>query len=191
MIRDARDGQRGLAASPRVADVDRRHRRRRRPPCPHRATTTTGFLPAMAALAMLLFLPLPQLLLSSSLLLLLLRMPFPLEAKAPTAIVVPHATAAYPAPPNQNGGRCWLLAHASMATVHIFAVTLMPPPLLSLSLSPSFSSLLSFLQSLSPPPPVTAAAVGVHVNLHDHPPQQPLARDRQCHCPPPCLRGHE
>ena len=110
-----------------------------------------------------------QLLLSSSLLLLLLQMPFPLEAKASTAVIVPSVTAAYPAPPNQNGGRRWLLAHTSMATVHIFVVTLMPPP--SLSLLPLFSSLTLFLQSLSPPLPVTIAAVDVHVNLHDHPPQ--------------------
>ena len=144
-----------------------------------------GIFPPWPPSQLLLFLPLPWLLLSSSSLLLLLWMPFPLEAEAPIAVVVPRATAAYPAPPNQNGGHCWLLAHASMATVHIFVVTLMPPPLLSLL--PSFSSFSSFLQSLSPPPPVTTAAVGVHVDLHNHPPQQPLARDRQCHCPPPCV----
>ncbi len=126
-------------------------------------------VPAVAAVA-------PVLLL----LLLLLRMPFPLEAEAPTAVVVPRATAAYPAPPNQNGRRCWLLAHTSMAMVHIFVITLMPPP--PLLLLPLFSSLSSFLQSLSPPPPVTAAIVGVHVDLHDHPPQQPLTCDCQCHC---------
>ena len=100
-------------------------------------------------LRLLLFPPLPWLLLSSLLLLLLLRMLFPFEAEASTAVVIPSATAAYPAPPNQNGRRRWLLAHASMATVHIFVVTLMPP--LLMWLLPSFSSLLLFLQSLSPP----------------------------------------
>ena len=116
-------------------------------------------------------------------------MPFPLEAKAFTAVVVPSATAAYPARPNQNGGRRWLLAHASMAMVHISVVTLMPP--LLLSLSPSFSSSSSFLQSLSPPPPVTIAAVDVHVDLYNHPPLQPLAHDHQFHRPSPRVRGHE
>ena len=136
-----------------------------------------------------LFPPLSWLLLSSSSLLLLLWMSFPFEAKASTTIVVLSATATYPAPPNQNGRSRWLLAHASMVTVHIFVVTLTPPPLMS-SL-PSFSSLSSFLQSLSSPPPVTVATVDVHVDFHNHPPKQPLARDRQFHRPPPRVRGHE
>ena len=134
-------------------------------------------------LRLLLFPPLPWLLLSSLSSLLLLRMLFPFEAEASTAVVIPSATPAYPAPPNQNGGRRWLLAHASMVLVHIFVVTLTPPP--SLSSLPSFSSSSSFLQSLSPPPPVTVAAVDVHVDLHNHPPQQPLARDCRFHRPFP------
>ena len=76
-----------------------------------------------------------------------------------------------------------------MATVHIFGVTLMSPPLLLLS--PLFSSSFLFLQSLSPPSPITVATVDVHVNLHDPPPQQPLARDCRFHRPPPRVQGHE
>ena len=51
MIWDAGAGRPHPAASPRVDDVNCRHRRRCRPPHPHRATTKTGFLPAVAALA--------------------------------------------------------------------------------------------------------------------------------------------
>ena len=65
----------------------------------------------------------------------------------------------------------------------------MPPPLLlSFSL---FSALSLFLQSLYPPPPVTATTVDVQVDLHNHPLQQLLACDRQFHCPPPRMQGHE
>ena len=50
MIRDARAGQPRPAALPRVANVNQRHRKHCCPPRPHRATTTTGFLPSVAAL---------------------------------------------------------------------------------------------------------------------------------------------
>ena len=50
MIRDARAGRPRPAALPRVADINRRHRCRCHPPRLHHATTTTGFLPAVAAL---------------------------------------------------------------------------------------------------------------------------------------------
>ena len=182
MIRDTCAGWPRPAASPRAADVDRCHRHCCCPPRLHRAmTTATLAIAAVSAVA--------SVAPSSSLLLLLLWMPFPLEAEASTAVFVPSMTAAYPAPRNQNGGRRWLLAHTSMAMVHIFVLTLTPPPLLSSS--PLFSSLSWFLQSSSPPPPVTVAAVDVHVDLHNHPLQQPLARDRRFHRPPPRVQGHE
>ena len=50
MIWDARAGWPRPTASPRVADIDCRHRRCHCPPRLHRATTTTGFLPAVATL---------------------------------------------------------------------------------------------------------------------------------------------
>ena len=44
---------------------------------------------------------------------------------------------------------------------------------------------------MSPLPPVTVATVDIHIGLHDHPLQQPLARDRQLHRPPPCVQGYQ
>ena len=81
------------------------------------------------------------------------------------------------------------MAHASMGTVHIFVVTLTLP--LSLSLLHSLSSLSSFLQSLSPPLPIPAAAVDVRVDLRNYPLQQSFACDHQYCCPPPGMQGHE
>jgi hypothetical protein len=129
LIRDTRAGWLRPAASPGATKVDCHHRRCHCLPRSHCAKIA-------ATLVMLLFPLLPRLLLSSSSSLLLLWMPFPLKAEASTAVVVPSATVTYPAPLNQNGGRRWLLAQASMAKVHIFVVTLMPPSLLSSS--PSF-----------------------------------------------------
>ena len=98
MIRDARAEQPQPATLPRAAHVNRCHHCGCCPPRPHRARTKWGFLLLWQPSQLLLFLPLPRLLLSSLLSLLLLRMPFPLEPEAPTAVVVPSVTAAYPPP---------------------------------------------------------------------------------------------